>query len=528
MQLIQHGATLLVEAILLAEALVNCGVLLYAFASATAAIVLFVATSQVNAEATNTLVDAVVITDSEEPGQSSGRSDVVGPREYYLSPRFVFGENLYIHPAPYPFLAQKSASTTGDSGLPTISAPSNSAAPAPKTLPPPAAEATGGVKQPGEGSLSLEFDKDLKKNEEEKKKATEKPVIPDLAKGLLIATNDGDLTFKPGLRIQPRFIHDDGNGNNDFFLRRFRLKGSGSAYGVAKYGVELREDNEERFFAAPNARVENAWLDFKTASDSIFLRAGVYDLPFSRDALTSDSKILFMDRSLIMTQLALVGMADNTDGLMLHGRPDGGRYEYAFGVFDSSAFERVGVDGVRDSDHLMPAGRFVWSLWDPSKPPDGYGDYQASYLGKGQRFEIGTNAAHLSHAIDGPVELDITAWGVDCFVNSGCYTFQAEYDQIIGNVAGGPDIDSDGWYAQFGYMLEPRAEFAVRYETLDPLIGDTLSWTRVGFNFYIREHNLKIQTDYCFRSGNNLAEPLPFGLGQFDEDVVELQLQLDF
>ena len=525
---LREGATLLVAAILLGEVLINCGVLLNAFATVVAAIVLVVVTSEVNAEGTNAAVDSgEVVASSDELGPLLQASDVASTRDDYLSPRFAFDENLNLRPKPYPVFAQKPDSTTGDSGLPTIPTPSNSPAPPPANVPPPATEATDGAKQPADPTS--QFEKDLKKNEEEaKKKAGEKPIIPDLAKGLLIATNDGDLTFKPGLRIQPRFIHDSGDGNNDFFIRRFRLKGSGSAYGVAKYGVELREDNEERTFATPNARVENAWLDFKTASDSIFLRAGVYDLPFSRDALTSDSKILFMDRSLIMAQLTLVGMADNTDGLMLHGRPDGGRYEYAFGIFDSSRFERFGFEGVRDSDHLMPAGRFVWSLLDPSTPPDGYADYQASYLGKGQRFEIGTNAAQLSHAIDGPIEMDIAAWGVDCFANSGCYTFQAEYDQIIQNIANAPDNVSDGWYAQFGYMFDRRAEFAVRYETLDPLIGDNLSWTRVGFNFYIREHNLKIQTDYCFRSGNNLAEPLPFGLGAFDEDVIEVQLQLDF
>ena len=69
----------------------------------------------------------------------------------------------------------------------------------------------------------------------------------------------------------------------------------------------------------------------------------------------------------------------------------------------------------------------------------------------------------------------------------------------------------------------------MRYETLDPIIGtDRFDWFRVGFNFYIREHNLKIQTDYCFRSGNDITAPLVGGLGFFDEDVFEVQLQLDF
>jgi hypothetical protein len=381
----------------------------------------------------------------------------------------------------------------------------------------------------------------------EPKEEEEEPVIPDLAKGILIAQNHGDLTFKPGLRIQPRYMYDTETSNNDFFIRRFRLKASGSAYGVAKYGLELKIDNEGRYGIVspdPRARAENAWLDFPIDHcDTIYLRAGLYDIPFSRDALTSDSKLLFMDRTLIKEQLTAVGMADNTYGLMLHSRPHCGRYEYAFGIFDSDIYERTVGFGVtpipRESDELMPAGRFVVSLLDPQPVPDQYGDYLASYLGKGQRLDIGVNAAHLGHVTDIAVsatdDFDLTAWGVDLFANSGPWTFQTEYDQIIENIAGAADILADGWYAQGGYIFhydDPCiAEFAVRFEQLDPtpiFSDDTIEWTRVGFNFYIREHNLKVQTDYCFRSGSELNAPLPGGLGFFDEDVFEVQLQLDF
>ena len=48
-------------------------------------------------------------------------------------------------------------------------------------------------------------------------------------------------------------------------------------------------------------------------------------------------------------------------------------------------------------------------------------------------------------------------------------------------------------------------------------------WTSVGFNFYIRQHNLKIQTDYTFRQGDSGTL---FTIMQ--EDVFEVQLQLDF
>jgi hypothetical protein len=462
-----------------------------------------------------------------------------------FSPRVAFRDAVHALSSSTLTLAQNAQPTPGQSELPILPPPAN-ATPAPPmgetaapTVGPTVStpnDPNGGLPVPPQEKLTTELETEFKKIVEEDKKKDEKkekPAIPDLAKGLLIAQNDGDLTFKPGLRIQPRYMHDDGNGNNDFFIRRFRLKASGSAYGVAKYGLELKIDNEGRFAATPAARAENAWLEFPVVEDEMYLRAGLYDVPMSRDALTSDSKLLFMDRTLIKEQLTAVGMADNTFGLLLHGRPYCGQFEYAFGIFDNDVYERFGIAGTRETDQLMPAGRFVWNVLDPMTPPDGYADYMESYLGKGERLEIGINAAHVGNAIDGLTVLDdITAWGVDIFANYSHYTFQAEYDQIIENIAGAADIISDGWYVQFGYLFDPCdpcTEFAVRYETLDPIIGDDrLDWFRVGFNFYIREHNLKIQTDYCFRSGNTLTAPLVGGLGLFDEDVFEVQLQLDF
>jgi phosphate-selective porin len=193
-------------------------------------------------------------------------------------------------------------------------------------------------------------------------------------------------------------------------------------------------------------------------------------------------------------------------------------------------FERFGAAGTRESDNPMPMGRIVLHLLDPATPPDGYADYKGSYIGQGQRFEIGANAGHLSEVLDGLAVYDVTAWGVDVFFNTGPYTFQAEYDQIFENVVGATDIDSDGWYVQGGYLLnpcDPCVELAVRYQELAPLVGQTLRWTSIGANFYIRDHNLKVQTDYTFRSGT-VGTVIPGGIGLFDEDVFEVQLQLDF
>jgi hypothetical protein len=269
--------------------------------------------------------------------------------------------------------------------------------------------------------------------------------------------------------------------------------------------------------------VENAWLDFPIDPDWAYLRAGLYDIPISRNALTSDSKLLFMDRSLIKEALTAIGFADNTVGVMLHGRPYEGRYEYDIGVFDNVFFEKVGAAGTRDSNEVMPAGRFMVCLLDPATAPEGYADYKESYLGQGQRLDIAVNGGRLGNAFDAATEFDnVAALGGDLFYNSGPYVFQSEFDWFVEDIAGGGEIVGDGWYVQGGYVLGclcgTLAEAAARYQVLDLDTNlDTLRWTSLGCNFYIRDHNLKVQTDYTFREG----EPL-------DDNVFEVQLQLDF
>ncbi len=333
----------------------------------------------------------------------------------------------------------------------------------------------------------------------------------------------GYITFKPGLRLQTRYLYDTENNNNDIFIRRFRLKGSGDAFGLAKYGAELKIYNTGRFDKDPKAKVENAWLDFTVCPELVFLHVGLYDLPFSRNALTSDSKLLLMDRTLIKDALTDLGLADNTIGLLIHGRPCGGQFEYAVGIFDNEKFEKIGTSGTKESDQLMPAGRIVLHLLDPATPSDGYADYRESYICQGQRLAIGANSAYLGSAKDDDKKFDLYAWGVDFFFNRGPFTLQAEYDWFKEKMKGGDsDIQGYGWYVQGGYLCHRFIELAVRYQELEPDIhvsNDRLRWTSVGLNIYIREHNLKIQTDYTFKNEQG---------DDVDKDVFQIQLQLDY
>jgi hypothetical protein len=342
-----------------------------------------------------------------------------------------------------------------------------------------------------------------------------------------------DITFKPGLRLQPRYQYDTRTNNNELFLARFRLKAGGQAYEIATYYLEMKIDGTGRTNANPSAAVENGWLDF-TYDANLIGRAGLYDVPFSRDALTSDSKLLLIDRSLIKDALTAYGFADNGIGVMARGRPFGGRFEYAVGGFNNDRFSGLQGSSTKNSGWLMPMARVAVDLLDPA-PLGGYADYRASYIGKGQRLAIGANGGWLGNARDTvsgfQQKFDVFAWGVDLFFDKGPYTLQAEYDWFrqTGNV----DRSNYGWYVQGGYLVEPLnrwldeaapwfpdVELAARYQDLDAksFRRQRERQTSVGTNFYIRDHNLKIQTDYSFRNIEDTE----------DRGLYQLQLQLDF
>jgi hypothetical protein len=330
------------------------------------------------------------------------------------------------------------------------------------------------------------------------------------------------ITFVPGLRVQVREAYDNQDSNNDFFIARTRIKGKGNVFGIADYGAEVKIDNVGRFGRGdPVPQVENAWLEFPV-KPVLALRIGLYDAAFSRNALTSDSKLLLMDRSLIKDALTAIGFADNTVGLLAHGRPAGGRVEYAAGVFDNVMFDAGGSASAKQADAPMATGRVGFNLLDPAAR-GGYGDYQGSYVGQGRRLSIGASSGYQPNAREGD-EFDIVAWGADVFFNDRALTLEAEYDSFVRNRAAKADVDGKGWYVQGGYLMNRVLELVARHQRLDSedangAFANTLRWTSVGFNYYVRAHSLKVQGEYTFKRER---------VAVTRNDGLQLQLQLDF
>jgi Phosphate-selective porin O and P len=339
------------------------------------------------------------------------------------------------------------------------------------------------------------------------------------------------LTLDFGLRIQGRFAYDDATGNQDMMLRRSRIKAMGQLYEFGTYYLELRADNINQDQAAASVQLEAGYLDLTLAKEHS-LMVGLYDVPFSRGLLTGDSRLLFMDRGVIIDQLSNLGLVDNTVGVMAHGRPGEGRFEYAIGLSDNRAFDADASSTPVGSNQLMPAGRLVINLLDPA-PAGGYADYRATYIGQGERLSLGVNVASLGDAFEGADTFDILALGFDIFGNLGPWTYQGEYDTVQKSMTAGSGVDYDtsGWYLQTGYLLpleialsagSLKLEPTLRYQQLDPnseLSGDGSRWTSVGLNAYLKGHNLKLQMDFTVKDeeGPEIAN-----------NTFMVQMQLDF
>lgn len=60
-------------------------------------------------------------------------------------------------------------------------------------------------------------------------------------------------------------------------------------------------------------------------------------------------------------------------------------------------------------------------------------------------------------------------------------------------------LTSDGWYAQGScYLVPKKFQAVVRYETFDPdasLSGNTTDTWLLGLNYYIKDHDIKLQAD---------------------------------
>lgn len=323
---------------------------------------------------------------------------------------------------------------------------------------------------------------------------------------LVFESPDKSHTLELGMRLQPRMEFENvstANGSTDvrrdFMIRRARLKANGKMQGVT-FGFEWKLDNTDQFGAVSTAAVENAWLQYPLGG-GFDLRAGLYDQPFSRDLLTSDSKQLAVDRGEVSNVPSALGLADNIVGFSLYGKSKSGKLIYTAGLFDNRFIL------ANRQDMPMVGGRIDWNLGSTKDV------YQDAHFGEDKWYSIGVNGS-VQSGIENAAGLDDsshTAGGVDAMMDvpfrNTRVIIRGEMNAVRAERIGTGENNTTVKMIGLGIlMMKQRFQPFIRFDQQrgDPFVrGGRTDITYVGANVYQRGHSLKIQGDLRMQAGTN-------------------------
>lgn len=347
------------------------------------------------------------------------------------------------------------------------------------------------------------------------------PMLAGPAQAGVEVVDTENIKLEVGLRMQARLDLERVPSTvsskewlHDFFIRRTRLKVKGEAHEV-DFNFEWKIDRTDGYAASPSASVENAYMQYPLGKGTK-IRAGLYDQPFSRDRLTSDSKQLAVDRGTVSNVPDALGLADNAVGFDFRGTMGTKRAEYALGMFDNRTI----------SSNLQGTPMFVGRVdLNLGRTTDVFRD---AHFGKDSWYSLGLNGGYQGSIENaaGQREGSNAIAGVDGMVDvpvGSTRLFGRGEANVIKVVApaGGNPVDTRTWMLAAGVSLfKQRLQPMVRFDEVqldDAAGGGVKDITYVGANFYHREHLLKFQGDVRLESGTHHGV-----------DGGRLQAQLDF
>ncbi|MCZ6696629.1 MAG: porin [Acidobacteria bacterium] len=343
-------------------------------------------------------------------------------------------------------------------------------------------------------------------------------------------------TFQMKLGLRPQFLYaytspDNAPNVQDFQIRRLKFFASGWAYqpwleykvqfnavgfrsvgSVEGLDTDLMPDGQIDTLVIERSKsfdLEDMYVDLAKNRMAV-LRIGQYKTPFGLQFLTSSGRQQFVERS-----LATIGFVQGRDiGLGLHGKTENRRFGYEVGIFNGNRFNA----GRTDDADLLYVARFNF---DPN------GEYKKAESATGNpdeaKWTIG--GAWFQKTDDSTLDLDRTSVEGFLGLHYRRLFLLADYFTSMIDLAGGGETDSEGYTGQFGIFFIPKKfEVALRYSEIDPdtdLDENTLTESRIAFNYFFRAHRLKLQIDF-----GRLTEETP--TGDIDADQVRAQLQFIF
>lgn len=293
--------------------------------------------------------------------------------------------------------------------------------------------------------------------------------------------------------VQPKVGDDVGS----FRIRRFHTIFEGTVYKVWKAklqvnwtGTDVVTDVAQSGATVSRTRIRGPVLDDAELQWARYPLATVWagqgKVFFGRQELTSDTRLQFVDRSIASERFSV----KRDQGIALIGQSRTKLFEYQAGLYNGNGPNQVNNDNQQYGSVqrlvFTPLGEFPLaesSLDYPDTPRLAIG-------GEAWQNTLGTGAS----------ERDFTRYGAELALKVKGFNAVGEYYSETVDPIAGRNQDTDGYYAQAGYLFPNKLfEIASRYSVVSPEVAgpseDQIE-TGVATSWYWDKHNHKIQADY--------------------------------
>lgn len=312
--------------------------------------------------------------------------------------------------------------------------------------------------------------------------------------GVYIQSDDDSFRLQIGGRVQTQYeleFDEIGDGDYQLALSRFRIRRARIKLQGHALTPKLRYAFQAGFGQGQVSLIEY-YFDYALAPGALEVRAGQWRLPFLRQQITSNGKLMLVDRSLVTSVFGQgfdVGVALHDD----YGRSPG--FEWVAGVFNGTT-SKLGV--VQTDDAAVPSVFYPSVVARVGYNFGGIDAYsETDFDGGPLRFAIGASGlAQVGVDRDEQSALEATVdyiLKVRGFSTSGAVMLASRQD---GDAFGDQDLFVNGLYAQAGYLIGDLVEPALRYSRIayegdGPVEHEAL----VGLDVYFWGNRFKWQTD---------------------------------
>ncbi len=375
-------------------------------------------------------------------------------------------------------------------------------------------------------------------------------------KHFFLASADGSFLLELSGQIQIRYIYNDREGTSvdegefGMQIRRTKIQFAGHiASPKLHYAVQLAVDRGDNSLSADKIVIGY------DLTDDLYIWAGEDKAPFLREELTSSSRQLAVERSLINEYFTVdkaqgVGLVWSSDMFRVAGMihdgahsGDGDATIPSDSVYGDLIPSPESKDFYEDNTDFAISGRvdvLIMGDWKQMNDFSSWsGEEMAVFLGAGLHYQAGETGTSsdddkvIVWTVDGSIEVD----GLNLYV---AY-IGASTDLDTESVGSREDSNPWGIVVQGGYNIplsngESVEPFA-RWEHLDvdspvPSSDDEIDLLTLGVNYYLNGHNAKLTLDgvYAFdslpSSGLSGLGLLPDASGEEDQFALRVQFQL--